>query len=234
MGVALRSNTHLERLDADRNGFGDLGVLALADALHVNAALKIVTLIDNSVGDGGAGGVAAALRRNARLVEVRARAQAGQRARSLRGYGSWTYRARRGAGGVGELSITPLRACPQGRSGAEGKLSGVFASGALQRCESVARKRTLKPIIPSTCSSRPLFSFLCVRGRGERKRMERGLRLDLGASAALLFSPARSSHAPPSFSLARSGEPQQDPDRLLRLGFKSDPRIRYPNLILTR
>ena len=45
LAAALKHNTRVERIDADKNNFGDLGVLAIADALRVNKTLKVITLI---------------------------------------------------------------------------------------------------------------------------------------------------------------------------------------------
>ena len=56
LAEALKVNTNLRRLDADRNNFGDVGVLAIADALKVNKTLRVITLIGIVTTWGGGGG----------------------------------------------------------------------------------------------------------------------------------------------------------------------------------
>jgi hypothetical protein len=49
----LRTNPSLQRLDLSRNSIGSAGMVALSEALEINAGLVTLSLADTDIGDEG-------------------------------------------------------------------------------------------------------------------------------------------------------------------------------------
>eukprot|EP01006_Ploeotia_vitrea_P040674 TRINITY_DN66446_c0_g2_i1.p1 TRINITY_DN66446_c0_g2~~TRINITY_DN66446_c0_g2_i1.p1 ORF type:complete len:1081 (+),score=140.50 TRINITY_DN66446_c0_g2_i1:81-3245(+) len=67
---ALKTNTHITKLDLSNNNVGDQGAAALASVLKVNRALTSINLTGNAVGDKGALTLAEALKANGSLATL--------------------------------------------------------------------------------------------------------------------------------------------------------------------